>query len=47
VFEEDFTPTGTPKKTTVYLTMLDLNLGCAIHGNATAGCIMQNGDSAP
>jgi hypothetical protein len=35
--------TGVPKKTTVHLTMIDLDLGCAVHGNVPIGGGSSNG----
>jgi hypothetical protein len=45
---EDFKgETGAPGITTVHLTMIDLNLGCAIEGNARVGTGSTNGQSVP
>lgn len=45
---EDFKPgTRTPRKTTVKLTMVDLELGCAIDGGATIGGGSTNGGTLP
>lgn len=48
VSHEEFKPgTGTPKKTTVRLTMIDLQMGCAIEGGAGIGDGSSNGTSEP
>ncbi|MGA2277485.1 MAG: hypothetical protein ABSG00_07765 [Terracidiphilus sp.] len=43
--EELHAKTKVPKKTTVSLTMIDLKLGCAIHGTVPIGGGRQNGES--
>jgi hypothetical protein len=48
VLHEDFKPgSDVPRKTTVNLTMIDLNLGCAIEGSGGAGNGSSNGGSHP
>ena len=48
VSHEDFdTPTGAPRKTTVRLTMIDLDLGCAVDGDVSLGDGSTNGSSEP
>lgn len=48
VTHEDFNPgTDIPEITTVRLTMLDLNLGCAIEGNVGVGTGSINGKTVP
>lgn len=45
---EDFDQqTGIPRKTTVNLTMVDLKLGCAIHGDIALGGGGNNGGGTP
>jgi hypothetical protein len=45
---EDFKKeTGVPKKTTVTLTMIDLQMGCAADGNVPVGTGSTNGGTAP
>lgn len=48
VTHEDFKPgTGTPRKTTVQLTMVDLQLGCAADGAVPIGSGSTNGGTIP
>lgn len=48
VSQEDYMPgTATPKKTTIQLTMVDLQLGCAAAGNAPIGSGSTNGGTIP
>jgi hypothetical protein len=45
---EDFKPgTGIPRKTTVQLTMIDLQMGCAAAGSVPIGTGSSNGGTAP
>ncbi len=45
---EDFKPgTTTPRKTTIHLTMVDLELGCAVAGGGSLGSGSTNGGTAP
>ena len=45
---EDFKQeTGVPEKTTVRLTMIDLQLGCAIAGSVLIGTLSTNGGTKP
>jgi len=44
---EHNTPTGAPRITNVHLTMVDLELGCAIAGNVPIGSGGGNGSSDP
>ena len=41
--EDPHEKTGIPKKTTVHLTMIDLNLGCVVSGNIPIGSSGSNG----
>lgn len=48
VLHEDFKPdTGSPKKTTVNLTMIDMKLGCGADGTGGAGGGSSNGGTHP
>jgi len=47
VTHEDFNTEGTPTKTTVGLTMIDLKLGCAIDAKAAIGTGSTNGSTWP
>jgi hypothetical protein len=48
VTHEDFKHgTGVPMKTTVNLTMIDLNFGCVIAGGGTVGSGSSNGQTQP
>ena len=48
VTHEDFkTPTGAPRKTTVRLTMIDFQLGCAVDGDLSLNDGSTNGTSEP
>ena len=48
VKHEDFKPeSGVPKKTTVKLTMIELNMGCPIAGYAPIGTGSSNGGTMP
>lgn len=48
VNHEDFKPgTATPKKTTVQLTMIDLQMGCAVDGGVPVGTGTTNGGTEP
>jgi hypothetical protein len=48
VTHEDFKPdTDIPKKTTVSLTMIDLEMGCAVEGNTPIGSGSSNGTTEP
>jgi hypothetical protein len=42
--EDHHEETGVPKKTTVQLTMIDLELGCVVHGNVPVGDGNSNGE---
>jgi hypothetical protein len=42
--EDPHEQTKVPKKTTFHLTMIDLKLGCAVHGNVPVGDGSSNGD---
>ncbi len=41
------TPTGAPRITNVHLTMVDLELGCAVKGNVPIGSGSSNGSNDP
>jgi hypothetical protein len=48
VTSEDFKPgTTTPRKTTIDLTMIDLELGCAVAGGGSVGHGSTNGGTMP
>jgi len=47
VISADFNKEGTPKKTTVALTMIEAKLGCAVTGDANAGSLITNGGGTP
>ena len=48
VTHEDFKPgTGTPMKTTIQLTMIDLQMGCAVDGDVPVGSGSTNGTTVP
>jgi hypothetical protein len=48
VTSEDFNPnTKSPKKTTIQLTMIDLELGCAVAGGGSLGSGSTNGGTLP
>jgi hypothetical protein len=45
---EDFKKdSGAPKKTTFRLTMVDLQMGCAVDGNVPVGTGSSNGSTEP
>ena len=45
--EDPHPGSGIPRKTTVRLTMIDFNFGCAIDGHAPTGTGSSNGQTAP
>ena len=48
VTHQDFKPdTGVPKKTTIRLTMIDLQMGCAVDGDVPVGDGSTNGGTDP
>jgi hypothetical protein len=45
---EHFRPgKSAPEKTTVHLTMIDMQLGCSIEGNPQVATLSSNGSSHP
>jgi hypothetical protein len=46
--QSDFDPsTGIPRKTTICLTMIEMQMGCVISGGLSGGTLKTNGQSAP
>lgn len=47
LIHDQFSDHGAPRTTTVKLTMLDLNLGCAVSGSGSVGAGSTNGETRP